>query len=202
METRARRRGSDNSVPRNQPIDHACPLFATPHFAWRPVRDETGRLRWLRWMFRVEAPAGLKPYYQDRPVAFATAIPLCEPQPWARYKRYWRNVQSDWKGKYMTYLVLWLAMVAIVTQFVGWLFGRPDAFGGATVAGHVVYLPGQFLTWSPLVADRHAWIIDAAAAACLVLAAVVAGAATRSLYRPRVPSNENLPRRRRAGPTS
>ncbi|MGQ9370702.1 hypothetical protein [Azospirillum sp. ST 5-10] len=69
-------------------------------------------------------------------------------------------------------LLLWLAAVLVITEFLGWLFAWPVAFGGLRVGSAALYWPGQFLGWRGIVAPGHRWTVDTAAGLSLLLAAV------------------------------
>lgn len=68
--------------------------------------------------------------------------------------------------RFATPLLLWLAAVLVITEFLGWLFAWPAAFGGLRVGSGALYWPGQFLVWRPLLDADDRWMVDAAAGLC------------------------------------
>ncbi|MFP5516733.1 MULTISPECIES: hypothetical protein [Azospirillum] len=85
-------------------------------------------------------------------------------------------------------LAVWLLTVQAVTELVGWLFAWPAVFGGLRIGTVALYWPGQFLTWSALLAPGHRWIVTVAILVCIAGAlalAVRAGIVLRGHQDPR-----------------
>lgn len=70
--------------------------------------------------------------------------------------------------------VVWLVVVAGVTELIGWVFAWPPAFGGWPVAGIVLYPPGAFVLWHEFLAPADRWIVAVAVVLCAIAAAVLA----------------------------
>ncbi len=85
-------------------------------------------------------------------------------------------------------IAVWLLMVQAVTELIGWFFVWPAVLGGLHVGDIALYWPGQFLTWRPLLAPGHRWILTVGALVCIAGAlalAVRAGLALRGERGPR-----------------
>ena len=162
-------------------------------FAWRPLPLEDGRRAWLRLVFQLQPVGGIRPTFAGRAVACTDRLPHCDPS-WRGWLRTSRGAQTfgrlrSMRQRLLALGLLWLIMVAVVTELVGWVFRWPATFGGIHLGAFALYLPGQFLAWHGLVRGRGPWIVDAAIVAS-VLCAVAVGARVwldlRAARRPRL----------------
>jgi hypothetical protein len=148
-------------------------LLGRRRFAWRPVRLEDGRRTWLRLVFRLEPVCGIRPCWNGRPVVHTDRLPHCDPGlgGWLRagpFGKAWRM-----RKRFLGYLLLWLLVLAAITELVGWIFVWPSQFGGLQIGGTTLYLPGSFLSWRGLLRPDDRWIVDAAGTACALAGAAV-----------------------------
>jgi len=145
-------------------------LLGERRFAWRPVVLEDGRRAWLRFVFQVRPVCGLAPMFGGRTAGFTDRIPFCDPglRGWLRAGLVGRILAM--RTRLLACLLVWLAALSAITELVGWVFSWPPVFGGMRVGDAVLYLPGQFLAWRPLIASAHRWMIDAAVLVSLACA--------------------------------
>jgi hypothetical protein len=161
-------------------------FLGRPHFAWKPVRLEDGRTAWLRRVHRLERLCNFTPFFAGRPVDFTDRIPFCPPGPLARLRQGVRRRiphMREHRTRLIGHALLWLLMVWLVTELIGWLYDWPRAFGGWRLDGVTLYLPGQLLLWRGLPDPGDRWPIDIALALCAALVPLVAWRAWRDITR-------------------
>jgi hypothetical protein len=171
-------------------VRYAAVLLGKPKFAWRPVLNEIGKPSW-GWVFEMQTVGGIKPTYEGAVVVHASCLPFCSPSPLSKFTNMGKAMWSDYKLRMAGYFAVWVVMVQTVTQFTGWIFGDPAAFGGLPMGTVAVYFPGQFLLWWSRVAPGYEWVITGAALLCGLLAIPVLIRALMDHLKAREPANEN-----------
>ena len=153
-------------------------------FAWRPTILEDGRIAWFRFVHELSPLCGLVPLYNGTAVRFTDRIPHCRPALRDRI-----NVNLIWTERSMNALIArlvvgWLVLVEALTVALGFWFGFHPALNGWRVwSGYTLYLPGQFVTWYPVLHPADHWFLNYAFAASLLLAAVLVAFGIVQTYR-------------------
>lgn len=143
-------------------------------FAWRPVVLEDGRVAFLRFVHELSPICGLVPLYEGLPVRFTDRIPHCKPALRDRI-----NVNLIWMERSMNALIArlvvgWLVLVEAITLGLGFWFDFHPALNGFRFGnGFTLYLPGQFVTWYPVLHPADHWFLTYALYAALLLAAAI-----------------------------